>query len=195
MPAAPNTSRDAQIVAAARLGQLHEVIARRHGLSRARITQIVTAAAPREPGEAQRQLIADRLRSRWDEMEKTVRNPPIKTTSIGRTQWDPRTCTCGVKGDTARDHTDTCKVEPVLDEHAKIKAVDTQLKIEQQYRQMFGVDLAARPEADARTDMQASIAILAAAREAEIAEMNRLRAENAELRARLPRAIRGEIVA
>ena len=40
---------------------------------------------------------------------------PIKTTSIGRTQWDPRTCTCGVKGRTDRDHEPDCTVEPVVD--------------------------------------------------------------------------------
>ena len=123
-----------------------------------------------------------------------IASPPIKTTSIGRTQWDPRTCTCGVKGDTGSDHDRTCKVQPVLDEHVKINAVNTQLKIEQQYRQMFGVDLAARPEADARTDMQASLAVLRAAREAKLADISRLRAENAALKARLPRAILGEII-
>lgn len=195
MTVAPNTTRDAQIVAAARLGQTHDALARQHGITRARISQIVGAASPREPAEAQRLIIAERLRSRWDEMEKIVRNPPIKTTSIGRTQWDPRTCTCGVKGDTGRDHSADCKVEPVLDSHAAINAVATQLKIEQQYRQMFGVDLGAQPEAQARTSMQDSLAGLRTVREAELAELRQLRAENAELRARLPRAVPGEIVA
>lgn len=106
-----------------------------------------------------------------------------------------RTCTCGVKGDTARDHADNCQVQPVLDQHAVINAVNTQLKIEQQYRQMFGVDLAARPEAEARTEMQASLALLRTARDGQLAEMDRLRAENAALKAQLPRTIRGEIVA
>ena len=48
--------------------------------------------------------------------------PPIKTTSIGRTQWDPRTCTCGVKGRTDKDHDPDCAVEPVVDSAPLIAA-------------------------------------------------------------------------
>jgi len=61
---APNAERDARIAAAARIGQTHEAIAAEHGISRARVSQIVAAANPRNPEEAQRQLIAERLRSR-----------------------------------------------------------------------------------------------------------------------------------
>ena len=53
MPA-PNAERDARIAAAARLGQNHEAIAKEHGISRARVSQIVAAANPRTPEEAQR---------------------------------------------------------------------------------------------------------------------------------------------
>lgn len=140
-----NTERDQQITAKARLGQTHEAIAQEHGLTRARVSQIVAAANPRSPEETERHLIAERLRSRWDELEKIVKQPPIKTTSIGRTQFDPRTCTCGVGAATSRDHADDCEVAPVLDMTTVTGAIKLQLAIEAQYRQMFGVDLATRP--------------------------------------------------
>ena len=140
-----NTERDQQIAAAARLGQTHEAIAQEHGLTRARVSQIVAAANPRSPEEAERHLIAERLRSRWDELEKIVRNPPIRTTSIGRTQFDIRTCSCPTKARTDRDHADDCEVQPVLDMSAVTGAIKLQLAIEAQYRAMFGVDLGTRP--------------------------------------------------
>jgi len=37
-------------------------------------------------------------------MSGIISNPPIRATSIGRVMWDPRTCTCGVRGDSKRDH-------------------------------------------------------------------------------------------
>lgn len=129
--AAPNTERDARIAAAARLGQTHDAIAREHGISRARISQIVAAARPSaSPEEAQRQLIADRLRSRWDELEKIAQQPPVKTTSIGRTQWDPRTCTCATGSDTSQPHDGDCQVQPVLAMETVVNAIKTQLAIE-----------------------------------------------------------------
>lgn len=146
MTAPDNTGRDAKIAAAARLGQTHDAIAREHGLTRARVSQIVAASkTPASAEEAQRQLIAERLRSRWDELEKIVRNPPIKVTSIGRTQWDPRTCTCPTGARTDQPHDNGCHVEPVLAMGEVTNAIRTQLAIEQQYRQMFGCDLGTRP--------------------------------------------------
>ena len=143
--AGPNAERDQQIAAKARLGHTDDAIAAEYGLTRSRVTQIVAGQNPRTPEETQRQLIAARLRSRWDELEKIVKNPPIRTTSIGRTQYDPRTCTCDVKAATNRDHADDCDVAPVLDMATVTGAIKTQLGIEKQDRQMFGVDLATRP--------------------------------------------------
>lgn len=55
----PNTDRDARIAAAARLGQTHDAIAREHGITRARVSQIVAASkTPVSAEETQRQLIA-----------------------------------------------------------------------------------------------------------------------------------------
>lgn len=140
-----NTERDTRIVAAARLGQTHDAIAREHGISRARVSQIVADSRPRSPEEVQRQLIAERLRSRWDELEKIVKFPPVRTTSIGRTQFDVRTCTCTTGARTDRDHEQGCGVQPVLNMATVTNAIKTQLQIEQQYRKMFGVDLGVRP--------------------------------------------------
>lgn len=141
----PNHDRDARIIAAARLGQSHEAIAREHRISRPRVTQIVNAANPRSPEETQRHLIATRLRQKWDELQRIVDRPPIKSTSIGRVMWDPRSCTCGVHGDTKRDHAPDCEVEPVLAMNDVVGAIKAQLAVEQQFRAMFGTDLAARP--------------------------------------------------
>jgi len=126
VPSPNNAERDAKIAAAARLGQTHEAIAAEHGISRARVSQIVAAANPRSPEETQRQLIASRLRSRWDRLEEIVREPPEQHSAIGKV-------VIGSNG------------KPVINATAVISAVREQLKIEQQYRAMFGVDLATRP--------------------------------------------------
>ena len=122
----PNAERDARITAAARLGQSHEAIAREHGISRARVSQIVNAAAPRSAEETQRQLIATRLRQKWDELQRIVDRPPEQHSAIGKV----------VVGSDGR---------PVINATAVIGAIREQLKIETQYRAMFGVDLATRP--------------------------------------------------
>jgi hypothetical protein len=124
--AGPNADRDARITAAARLGQTHEAIAREYGIGRARVSQIVTAANPRSLEESQRQLIADRLRSRWDELEKIVRDPPPMHSAIGKVVVDAHG-------------------NPVINASAVIQAIKTQLQIVAQFRQMFGMDLASRP--------------------------------------------------
>jgi len=107
-----NTERDQAIVAAARLGQTHDALALEHGLTRQRISQIIAAASPRTPKETQRQLIATRLRSRWDELEKIVRDPPPMHSAIGKVVVD----THG---------------NPVINASAVIQAIKTELQIEQ----------------------------------------------------------------
>jgi hypothetical protein len=122
---APNAERDARI-AAARLGQTREAIAAEHDISRARVSRIVAAANPRNPEEAQRQLIAERLRSRWEVLDAIVRRPPEQHSAIGRV-------VIGSDG------------KPVINATAVIAAVREQCKIETQFRALFGVDLATRP--------------------------------------------------
>jgi len=122
----PNAARDQQIAAKARLGQSHDSLAAEYRLTRQRISQIVTAANPRSPEETQRQLIASRLRQKWDELQRIVDRPPEQHSAIGK-------IVVGSDG------------EPVINASAVIGAIREQLKIEQQYRAIFGVDLATRP--------------------------------------------------
>lgn len=83
-------------------------------------------------------------RERLDQMDSRlsdiISSPPIKTTAIGRVQWDPRTCTCGVKGDTKRDHADSCDVLPVLDEALIVAAVRERRAIGESVRRLVGAD-------------------------------------------------------
>jgi hypothetical protein len=65
-----------------------------------------------------------KYQSRNEVLEEIVsKGEPIKTTSIGRTQWDVRTCTCGVKARTDRDHAEECPVLPVTDSGPVITAI------------------------------------------------------------------------
>ena len=121
-----NADRDARIVAAARLGQTFDSLAAEYHVTRQRVSQIVKAANPRSPEETQRQLIADRLRGRWEVLEAIVRDPPEMHSAIGKV-------VIGSDG------------KPVMNASAVVQAVKTQLQIEQQYRAMFGLDLATRP--------------------------------------------------
>ena len=158
--AGPNAERDQQIAAKARLGQSHEAIAAEYKLSRARISQIVAAANPRSPEEAQRQLIAARLRSRWDELEKIVRQPPEMHSAIGKIIY-------GSDG------------KPIINASAITSAIKTQLAIEAQYRAMFGVDIGTVPATSREQAARESDAILAelrAQRTAELRELEDLRA-------------------
>ena len=77
-------------------------------------------------GGNQRKLIATRLRQKWDELQRIVDRPPEQHSAIGKV----------VVGSDGR---------PVINATAVIGAIREQLKIETQYRAMFGVDLATRP--------------------------------------------------
>jgi hypothetical protein len=124
--AAPNADRDARIIAAVRLGQSHQAVAAEHGISRARVSQIAAKADPASPDEVQRQLVAERLRSRWDVLNAIVLQPPPQHSAIGRLV-------------VTEDGT------PIINASAVIQAVKAQLAIEAQYRQMFGLDISTRP--------------------------------------------------
>jgi len=121
-----NTDRDAQIAARARLGQSHDSLAAEFKLTRQRIGQIVAAANPRSPEETTRQQIAARLRQKWDELQRIVDDPPTMHSAIGKVVVD-------------------ASGNPVVNASAVIQAIKTQLAVESQYRQMFGIDLATRP--------------------------------------------------
>lgn len=85
-----------------------------------------------------------RLESCDQKLADIIASPPIKTTSIGRTQFDPRTCTCETKASTSRDHADDCRVAPVLDEHAVIAAIKERRLVGESLRRLRGAD---RPQA------------------------------------------------
>jgi hypothetical protein len=74
-------------------------------------------------------------------LAQIISRPPGRTTSIGRTQFDVRTCTCDVKADTKREHEPGCKVQPVLDEHAVIAAHQRTPPSRQGLRRLTGADL------------------------------------------------------
>jgi hypothetical protein len=67
-------------------------------------------------------------------------SPPVRTTSIGRTQWDVRTCTCSVKAATNRDHEPGCEVQPVLDMSVVIAAMKERRQVGESLRKMRGAD-------------------------------------------------------
>ena len=93
-----------------------------------------------------------RLEQMDSRLSDIISSPPIKTTSIGRTQWDPRTCTCGVRADTKREHADGCPVQPVLDENAVIAAIKERRMIGESLRKLTGAD--APPAVDGFTEQQ-----------------------------------------
>lgn len=81
-----------------------------------------------------------RLEAMDSRLSEIIACPPIKTTSIGRTQWDVRTCTCGVRGDTKREHTEDCQVQPVLDERTVIAAVTERRALGESLRRLVSAD-------------------------------------------------------
>jgi len=69
-----------------------------------------------------------------------IANVPVKTTSIGRTQWDVRTCECPVKARTDRDHDPDCPVQPVLDVAQLLHAADLRVRVGAELRKLTGAD-------------------------------------------------------
>jgi hypothetical protein len=87
-------------------------------------------------------------------MAEIVTNPPIRATSIGRVMWDPRSCTCSVRGDSKRDHADDCQVQPVLDASAVIRASAERRALGESLRRLTNADLTqSAPIFDARTQI------------------------------------------
>lgn len=86
-------------------------------------------------------------------LSQIIGRAPVKTTSIGRTQWDVRTCTCDVKAATNRDHDPGCQVQPVLDENTVISAIRERRQIGESLRKLTGADAPGSPLVDARTQV------------------------------------------
>jgi hypothetical protein len=83
---------------------------------------------------------------------------PIKTTSIGRTQWDVRTCRCPTKARTDRDHDPDCPVEPVVDLGQVTAAIRVRLALGESLRRLVNAD--ATPSASNVTIDQRSVSVM-----------------------------------
>ena len=94
----------------------------------------------------------ERLEAMDSRLSQLIATPPIKTTSIGRTQFDVRTCTCETKRKTDREHNPDCQVQPVLDENAVIAAIKERRMIGESLRRLTGAD--APPTVNGLTDEQ-----------------------------------------
>lgn len=81
-----------------------------------------------------------RLEQMDSRLSDIIASPPIETTSIDRTQWDPRTCTCSVRGDTKREHAGDCPVQPVLDKNTVIQAIKERRMVGESLRKLTGAD-------------------------------------------------------
>ena len=73
-------------------------------------------------------------------------NPPVKTTAMGKSQWDPRTCTCRLgiceTCDHKTLHSPDCEVKPVVDERVVISSISERRHLGESLRRMLGVDVA-----------------------------------------------------
>jgi hypothetical protein len=136
------------------------------------------------PQQSLDELIAGetaRLESCDQVLADIIVSPPIKTTSIGRTQYDVRTCTCDTKASTTKDHAPDCTVQPVLDQHAVISAVKERRLCGESLRRLRGAD---RPQTQTPDDV--ALTEEAAAYLREVANRNTvLTARVGELEARL----------
>lgn len=134
------------------------------------------------------ELIAQET-ARLEEIDATlaaiVERPPIRTTSIGRTQFDVRTCTCPTRARTDRDHDPDCQVQPVLDMGIVVQAAKARIAVGESLRRMRGADKPPQPPRDEiARQYAAAMAAATAKRDEELAELNGLRA----LAAAIPRA-------
>jgi hypothetical protein len=92
---------------------------------------------------------SERLEYLWKKTAQVIeRGSKVKTTSIGRTQYDVRTCTCPVKGRTDEDHYPDCPVEPVLDDGDLLRAIAEYRHLSESFRKLCGLDITGKPDDD-----------------------------------------------
>lgn len=121
------------------------------------------------------------------------RGEPIKTTSIGRTQWDPRTCNCGVKSRTDRDHAEDCTVEPVTDS-SPIVAAMREVRLNDQYLDQLMARIEKPNEDEEMRNAIAYVNQVIAERDAAIAERDRAHVQITQMADELERWYSGETV-
>lgn len=117
-------------------------------------------------------------------LAELIATPPIKTTSIGRTQFDIRTCTCGKKHSCPdcqqkTAHDPECQIKPVLDERIIVSAVTERRALSAHVVKLLGYEHQAE-------GLPQGHEVLTWFAEAE-ARNRELEAENTTLRARLAR--------
>ena len=150
--------RRAEVVRLRGAGNTWDEIARLTGYSNGSAASKAWRAAIKQHPDQTVDEVRRQEKTRLEQMDSVltgiVASPPVKTTSIGRTQWDVRTCTCDVKAATNRDHAPDCQVQPVLDVGQVISAVQGRLAVGESLRKLVGADAVA-PTAvlDARTQI------------------------------------------
>lgn len=136
--------RRAQVVELRGQGLTWDQIAARTGYSNGSAASKAWRAAIKQHPDQTVDEIRAQERTRLEQMDATlagiVASPPVKSTAIGRVMWDPRTCTCGVRGDTKREHAEDCHVVPVLDTGQVTAAVRARLAVGESYRKLVGAD-------------------------------------------------------
>lgn len=139
----------AKVVELRSLGWTWDRIAAEAGYSNGSAASKAWRAAIRQRPDQTVDEVRSQERTRLEAMDSRlsdiIARPPIKTTSIGRTQYDVRTCTCTVKGRTDEPHEPGCQVQPVLDETAVIAAIKERRQIGESLRRLTGADAAPLP--------------------------------------------------
>jgi hypothetical protein len=137
---------------------------------------------------------AERLEYCWRKTSEVIERPPVKTTSTGFNQYDPRTgpCTCGgIKNGPRTDHSPECAVKPILDEGKRIQAVTEYRHVSESYRKLCGVDLHGKPEdVDQRAEMDEFLAYIESLDDGN----KRLTAENTDLKIQLARLLSEPVI-
>jgi hypothetical protein len=136
--------RRAQVVQLRSEGKTWDEIAQLTGFSNGSAASKAWRAAIQQRPDLTVDEIRRNERERLEQMDSRlsaiIATAPVKTTSIGRTQWDVRTCTCDVRADTKREHEPGCHVQPVLDEHAVIAAIKERRMVGESLRKLTGAD-------------------------------------------------------
>jgi hypothetical protein len=134
----------AEVVRLRAQGKTWDEIARDVGYSNGSAASKAWRAAIQQRPDLTVDEIRRNERERLEHMDSVLAaitaNVPVKTTSIGRTQWDPRTCSCLTRARTDRDHDPDCTVEPVLDVGQVTAAVRARLALGESYRRLVGAD-------------------------------------------------------
>jgi hypothetical protein len=126
----------------------HKVVAERHGITRARVSQIVSKYQSELPDDGKRDLDVTELEGIKEQLVATFYGPdqPLFSTGSGKVILDPATCTCGTGVNGGRDypHDENCDVRPFADFRVKIETVKAILLVHERIAKSTARD---RPKA------------------------------------------------